>query len=166
MSRELLRRVVNYRDAMNKIASFPLGQKIRVVEDAKFTRGVVQTAYKEIKKLGFKGKLTIIDYLCWVSAEWFISSLYVSIFWRYAEPDAKKPKKNDLVKTILKMSFLDDESIADARNMIRLWRNNPQLIEDMFADIIIKKMKVDLKLDVFQTLAELYKLHLSRESNT
>jgi hypothetical protein len=156
--------MVYYRDAMTAIARFPLTQKIRV-EDAKLTRGVVQAAYKEIKKMGFKGKLTIIDYLCWVSTRWFFTGLSVCVFWRLMEPELDK-KKYNLDKIFLKFAQTDDEGVADTRNIIRLWRNNPKMVEDMFNEIVMSDVKVEIEFDLFDTLTKLYKIYLSKESNS
>jgi hypothetical protein len=99
-----------YFDTIQKLGEFPIHKTI-TLDDLKPSRGVVQAGYKEMKAYGFMGSL--IDYLCYVSANYLLELAEVS--------------RMDIT------DFIDDkENFSKYKNeihcLLRLVNKNPMLL--------------------------------------
>lgn len=115
----LLQKYNYYDDVLKKIGSYPLSENV-TIDKLKLTRGVIQAAYKEMYGLRFSG--SIIDYLCWVSAQYIIDragniSLAGYIRNNY---DSIKEDANNLLRLASKKPELFD----DSRELVLMWHDN------------------------------------------
>jgi hypothetical protein len=148
------------------IGGFPLDKKL-LINKIGLSRGNIQAAYKNIAALDFKGKLNVIDYICWIATGWlfyqmgFLETMIVN-------SNNRKKQQTEYIFDNVFYSISNSENNF-AKCMVRIWRDNPKIVEDLFRIIVIDKRhpdKKDEQIDFFSLMSGLYKTLLSDDSNS
>ncbi len=105
---DILKKYAHYYDYLQKLGSIPLC-KTPTIEDLQPTSGVIQAAYKDIKKYKFDGNL--IDYLCWISTLFLIENV-----------------EGEDIETFIKACNIRPsfKLYSESRNLLRLANKRPE----------------------------------------
>jgi len=111
-----------YYDILQKLGGYPLSSEVTIMggeggERLNPSRGVIQAAYKEIKKYKFNGNL--IDYLCWISTLYLLDMAKRNV-------SADKDPKAYYAKLYSRYIVRNYKSFTyDANNLLRLFIKKP-----------------------------------------
>ena len=119
--RTIIARYSYYYDILQKMGSYPLSSDVTIMggaggEGLNPSRGVIQSAYKEIKKYNFKGNL--IDYLCWVSTLYLVDM---------AQRSLSSIEKREYYQDLYTHYIIENyrSFTYDANNLLRLFIKKP-----------------------------------------
>lgn len=121
--KEILERYSYYYEEIKKLGSFGLLERVKF-NDLSLPKGIVRKAYKEMHDLDFKG--TIIDYLCWVSANYILH--IVRLENEYSEMQyglAKNSEESFRLRIPKKIKPILRKHRVDAINFLRIINNCP-----------------------------------------
>ncbi|MFA5823208.1 MAG: hypothetical protein WC853_09050 [Thermodesulfovibrionales bacterium] len=137
----VLERYAKYYEFLQKLGSFPLSETL-TIEDLSLTKGVVQSGYKEMKEINFKGNL--VDYLCLISTE------YIVIQYK------KFIKDNSFISAAKFIVESHAGDAADVNNLTRLAMKNPAYLYDLIGSTMRNEKTVKEKMDGFKLIYELW----------
>jgi len=119
--KEVLKRYSYYYDEIKKIGSFGIMERVKV-DGLSLPKGKIRRAYKEIHDIKFKG--TIIDYLCWISANYILH--IVRLENDYADMQYELSKNNEegmRIRIPKKIKPILRKHRIDALNFLRFINN-------------------------------------------
>jgi hypothetical protein len=122
----ILNRYAHYYEYLQILGKIPLTMTV-VIEHLNPNRGLLQSCYKEIKEQNFNGNL--IDYLCWISAQYLLDMAQKSIpdgrYIEYLKNNYASIKEdaNNLLRLANKRPELFIEW-GDTRNLLMMWHDN------------------------------------------
>jgi hypothetical protein len=140
-TKTVLDRYAKYYDFLQRLGDSHFSET-PTIKTVRITKGVVQSAYKEMKEVHFPGNL--IDYLCLISTEYMVAQY------------KKFVKELSLLSCA---QFMVDGYSGDPRdinNLLRLAMKNPGFLYDLVGSDKKDKKTVQLKMDGFQLLYELW----------
>lgn len=138
--KEVFERYSYYYEEIKKLGSFGLLERVKF-NDLSLPKGIVRKAYKDMHDLDFKG--TIIDYLCWVSANYILH--IVRLENEYSEIQyalAKNSEENFRLRIPKKIKPILRKHRADAINFLRITNNCPLEANKLIDDYGVEKEKI------------------------
>ena len=114
------------------------------IQDLGLSKGAIQSGYKEISEMNFKGNL--IDYLC------YISTLHVVITTKKFLPEDVNFGR--ACQYVVKDMYR--HSTFDVNNLLRLVVRNPKYLYNLFGDVSVTNDVITQKLSGFDALFELW----------
>ena len=138
--KEILERYSYYYEEIKKLGSFGLLERVKF-NDLSLPKGIVRKAYKEMHDLDFKG--TIIDYLCWVSANYILH--IVRLENEYSEMQyglAKNNEESYRLRIPKKIKPILRKHRVDAINFLRIINNCPVEAYKLIDSYGVEKEKI------------------------
>lgn len=135
--KELLGRYSYYYDEIKRLGSFGILEKVKF-DDLSLPKGKVRKAYMEIKSGNFEG--TIIDYLCWVSANKLLHFMAMNKAGLATdEVEFFSHHKEDVANCIRYLSSRHDNAIR----LIREWKIGREDVVIRYLYNYIRKMELN-----------------------
>jgi len=141
-TKKVLELYAKYYDFLQRLGIILLSETT-TIKELGLSKGVIQSGYKEMKELHFRGNL--IDYLCLVSTEYMV--LQYNKFY-------KKPSFRSFAEFIVESYQTSDHE--DIVNLIRLAMKNPKYLYDLFGSNEVDEKAVKSKMSGFKIIYGLW----------
>lgn len=122
----VLNRYAHYYEYLQTIGKMPLTQSV-TIESINPNRGLLQSCYKEIgvlkKEIGAsKFDVNLIDYLCWISAQYIIDRAGNTNLAEYLKNNYDTIKEDS--NNLLRLASKKPEFFDDSKDILMMWHDN------------------------------------------